>query len=565
MVLVFLSWIIISLVFLAFGDILFLLWNKLLKEEREYTIYDTFWVGLCTVSGICVLISLFLPISFFVLLFFLFFSIVILIVNRKRIICLFKAFCGELKETHISIKVALFLVLIIVGAWAVSYPYHYDNGLYHLQSMMWTEKYSVVPGLGNLHGRFAFNSSFLILTTLFSYHPDYYPIFYPLNSLCFLVFLAWLFSRLKKDSSFVKYLVILGLFVLVIVPYGHFLSGTSTDLLPNILVCYLLLSCFFETSFVGKRILPVAMITLFCITAKLSTIIIAIFLGYIIIQQIRQRNHKTVYIILFLCFMMMVPWFVRNVVQSGYLIYPFSAIDVFDFDWKIPKYLVDSEKDWISYYARVKANPEIVKSMSLFEWFPIWFENRDNRELRFFFFALISPIVLLFTYKSIKKVSHALFIWIIAVLGSAYCFFTAPDLRFSWGYFIVAGFIPCYLLFPNCKRCCKAYCQLIICSAFCLFFISHIYALGFRIKAAQEKIGTSYTLLLQPQPYDYEEKLLNPPFGSLEINNTTLYYPEYRDRCFDAHFPCLPLYESVKLLEMRGDNIQDGFRISEKK
>ena len=32
-----------------------------------------------------------------------------------------------------------------------------------------------------------------------------------------------------------------------------------------------------------------------------------------------------------------VPFFVRNVILSGWLVYPFTAVDLFDVDFKIPK------------------------------------------------------------------------------------------------------------------------------------------------------------------------------------------------------------------------------------
>ena len=39
-------------------------------------------------------------------------------------------------------------------------PTNYDSGLYHFSSIRWINEYAIVPGLGNLHGRLAFNQSF---------------------------------------------------------------------------------------------------------------------------------------------------------------------------------------------------------------------------------------------------------------------------------------------------------------------------------------------------------------------------------------------------------------------
>ncbi|MGV2435393.1 MAG UNVERIFIED_CONTAM: hypothetical protein LVT10_11320 [Anaerolineae bacterium] len=39
-------------------------------------------------------------------------------------------------------------------------PARYDAGLYQIQSVMWSNQFPIVRGLGNLHGRLAFNNSF---------------------------------------------------------------------------------------------------------------------------------------------------------------------------------------------------------------------------------------------------------------------------------------------------------------------------------------------------------------------------------------------------------------------
>ena len=45
---------------------------------------------------------------------------------------------------------------------------HVDTGLYHAQAIRWIEEYGVVPGLGNLHSRFAYNSAAFPLCAVYS-------------------------------------------------------------------------------------------------------------------------------------------------------------------------------------------------------------------------------------------------------------------------------------------------------------------------------------------------------------------------------------------------------------
>ena len=45
---------------------------------------------------------------------------------------------------------------------------HYDSDLYHAQSIRWIEEYGVIKGLGNVHNRLAYNSSFFAVSALYS-------------------------------------------------------------------------------------------------------------------------------------------------------------------------------------------------------------------------------------------------------------------------------------------------------------------------------------------------------------------------------------------------------------
>ncbi|MDE7274344.1 MAG: hypothetical protein K2N95_15060, partial [Lachnospiraceae bacterium] len=61
------------------------------------------------------------------------------------------------------------ITLIIFWSYCTSRGYiHYDSDLYHAQSIRWIEEYGIVKGLGNIHVRFAYNSSFFALSALYS-------------------------------------------------------------------------------------------------------------------------------------------------------------------------------------------------------------------------------------------------------------------------------------------------------------------------------------------------------------------------------------------------------------
>ncbi|MDR2954178.1 MAG: hypothetical protein LBV43_03765 [Prevotella sp.] len=468
----------------------------------------------------------------------------------------------EFKKLSVQTKVSLIFVILIIVLWAIIYPRGSDTGLYHLQTMVWAEKFAVVPGLGNLHGRLAFNPSSLVLSTLFSYHPNYFPVFYPINSLCFFIFFIWLFFTLEKYHIFIRYLLVIGLFVFIVSAYGTLISSVSTDMLPNIIICYLLLRSIIDKHYFSK-ILPIVTISVFCITAKLSAIAITLLALYIVIQQVRQKNYKVIWAIIFLSIITILPWCIRNIIQSGYLIYPFPSIDIFSFDWKIPIDSVQAEKDSIYNWGKVRMHNEMVSQMSFAEWFPIWFNNLNKYNLGIFLAALISPFIILLNLKKLKKQPIIFFTYCIAVIGVISCFFSAPDIRFGWGFFIMAGFIPLLLL--NYKFLDKRFLINIPILLFFVFFILHFSSNYCQMMREQVMIGKPYLLLYKPQRYDYLKMLENPTFSTVSVGNQEIYYPSTAEQlCYDACFPCTiedRLEMTKGKLEMRGKTLQDGFRI----
>lgn len=54
---------------------------------------------------------------------------------------------------------------------ALGGPQNGDSGLYHIPTVRWLTQYPIVPGLGNLHGRLAFNQSYFLYVALLDVGP----------------------------------------------------------------------------------------------------------------------------------------------------------------------------------------------------------------------------------------------------------------------------------------------------------------------------------------------------------------------------------------------------------
>lgn len=255
-------------------------------------------------------------------------------------------------------KLAAAAVLVLVMAYGTSRGImHVDTGLYHAQAIRWIEEYGVVPGLGNLHSRFAYNSSALCLCALYS--------------------LKWLFSEpLHVVQGFFALLVAVqcapllsvfggrrvavsdflrcGAVYYLTVLYGEMVSP-ATDYFAMLLVFYILIAWLDLTERGEREAEPYALLcllTVAAVTVKLSTAALLLLVCKPAAMLIGNRQWKKILFYIGLGVLTALPWLIRNVLISGWLVYPFTFIDLFCVDWKMEKGLADFDSKEIQVYAR---------------------------------------------------------------------------------------------------------------------------------------------------------------------------------------------------------------------
>ena len=90
-----------------------------------------------------------------------------------------------------------------------------------------------------------------------------------------------------------------------------------------------------------------------CVTTyKLSAGMLVLLALYPAILLIRQKEWKRIGLYVAAGLAVLIPWLVRNVVLTGWLIYPFEAVDLFSVDWKVPLELMQHDADQIKAWGR---------------------------------------------------------------------------------------------------------------------------------------------------------------------------------------------------------------------
>ena len=143
------------------------------------------------------------------------------------------------------------------------------------------------------------------------------------------------------------------------------------------------------------------------VTFKLSSLLIVFLLLFLVRSALRQRR-----LILYLATAVLIgaPFVARNVILSGYLLYPVPSVDIISVDWKIPLEEVQFEKDLVEGWAKQPYGttyiddfediPKIME-MPFGEWFEIWWPAQSKKWQAFMLLGLLSFPLLFWTL--IKK------------------------------------------------------------------------------------------------------------------------------------------------------------------
>jgi hypothetical protein len=308
--------------------------------------------------------------------------------------------------THILLTVIACTIFILVVFRAlylsIGGPTEYDTLLYHAQIVKWLKEYSIVPGLGNLHHRLAYNSSFHVLASFLDVGVFQDKSFHGLNSFFFLFLEAYLLIRVwflclgdvRIANIFAALFILLEPFLIPDSFFGK-MNSLSTDFVTLVFVGYIIL---YFIELLQKEKIPTRgdlivglSITGFASTVKLVSAPLLLLPIFVLAKYwktgrlkwtsppgIIKRNSRFILIVSFIIVTLFTPWVTRNVILSGYIVYPVYQVDIFNPEWKMPKSLVIDDSRWIQSWARVpNVYPDKVLDHGFLHWLKLWVHKQS--------------------------------------------------------------------------------------------------------------------------------------------------------------------------------------------
>lgn len=467
-----------------------------------------------------------------------------------------KMFSEWRRNKSIKFVALVMMLLAIVYLNYASDPIeHYDTYLYHAQSIRWIEEYGIAPGLGNLHNRFAYNNSIFSLQALFSLR---FLLGYSLHSingfLGGMLFMPYAFCSLKVLRTYkfcTSDLFRIGM-IYYIASQKDYISSPGADFFAICMIFYILIKWFALLEGDINDCAPyisLCLMSVFALSIKLSATMLVILAVAPTVRLIKGKRWKE--IVLYICFGIIIisPFLIRNVIISGYLLYPFPYLDFFSFDWKIPEFTVLFDKNEIKAWG-MGVNDYALYNVPFEEWFPTWKKELNRiQELEVCLFPIISIVAIVITVWKTIKTKQADYLCVVATMLAIIImwFSSAPGLRFGGAFLL---FFPCYL------------------------FGTFLESLNSKIRAIQIPlivvlilvVYNSYPIIRTLLRSDLDNKIVGKDYEEIEcreipMGSELFYIPVEGDQAGYYAFPSTPYEARLNVIEMRGGTLKEGFRI----
>ena len=533
--------------------------SKCIEKKLHYRIkrlYNLAAVGLVIATVYAQVFSIFYKVGLVANLLLIISCIGIIVLYRQQM----KADIEKYGKKLFSIKGVVIVALVLLWAYFTSRGIiHYDTDLYHAQSIRWIEEYGVVPGLGNLHVRFAYNSSVFALSALYSMKfllgqslhtiSGFFALLLSISAMDIMG--SWQEKRFRL-SDFARIAAIYYLTMIC-----DEVVSPASDYVIMCTIFYLViewLTVLEASKEKSESIVPYALLCVggvFAVSLKLTAGLILILVIKPAYMLIREKRWKEILLYISMGLIVITPWIVRTVLISGYLLYPFPSLDLFDVDWKIPTAAATLDAAEIKTWGRAIYDASKV-GMPIQEWFPNWFSTTLSGTEKL---LILADIVTLFVLVVIaawqisrKKWRELDFLLVMAAVAASYLFWqiSAPLMRYGYSHVLLlvaltAGYLLQRFMIKR-KRICQVFYALVLVIGIAKLVPLYSYAVS---------VGGQSFYLTQKDYGKYESV-------SYKIEGVTFYYPVEGDRIGYEAFPSATTKVDI---EFRGKSIEEGFRL----
>lgn len=480
-------------------------------------------------------------------------------INREKIKQLWKI-C---RPVICSWEGFFYVCFVILAAFFASRgEFHTDTNIYHAAAIRIYEEYGLVKGIGNLQLHYAYNSSYLAFASIFSLkwllgHSLHTTTGFLETLMCLYAFRG--VKDFKQHENHITDMMRIGILLYALINITRSMSP-ATDYATMYFALFII-TAWCENLFEGHSDITVysllSVTAVFTATLKFSSCLLVMLAIYPAYYLIKEKKWKEIAIYLFCGCMILCPFLIRNYFISGWLLYPFDRIDIFQTVWKIPKEYLVHDANQIKVWGRCLFDVDKI-DMPVTQWMPIWWENHITYEKMLLaavpFGLLLECVMLLDKLLKKQKLRPPLITLHIAIWANiAVWFFMAPFIRYGLSFLIAVIMIAIGEYLSREK---KGFYSIVTGSlVFCILALVSYYGDEYIIDTGvfiKHNLREPYYIIQK----DYDEGSMD----SCEINGNFIYFSTGSEEINSYHvFPgtCYePMLERSTLI---GDRIEDGF------
>lgn len=533
---------------------------KIIKRNWKFQVIDYVVTGIVGITIYAAFASLIYKVGMIVHLIMLFFSILSGIYCKKEIKEVFK----DAKNLIFSWEGFFFLCFILLIAFFTSRgKFHTDTNIYHAQNIRLYEEYGIIKGMANLQAHYGYNSLYLAFAAVMSLAWLLPWSLHTTTGFIEVALCLYALHHLKTFRERKSHLEDAGCVAILFYALVNITGSISpaTDY-PTMFLSIYMISVWLRATEEKAHYSVYALLSVFAVflgTMKLSAIAMAVVVIYPAFLLLKEKKWKEIGIYMGMGVFVLIPYLIRNVILSGWLIYPFEAIDLFQVDWKVPLELLLLDSYQIKVWGRCLFDVGLI-DMPIKEWFPIWWSSQERYAQMLLGAYVIGILLSAFNlgYKLLKKMeikAELIILYIGMLSASLMWFLLAPFIRYGLGFLLALPLISMASWFDYEKKGFQSIATggLVFCMFLCFSpYVDH-YVTDDGVFLKQRLLDNYYII-----PKDYDLGNVQP----VEINGNIIYYSVYENQVELNSYHYYPNTAYRWMLEgstLASDNIKDGF------
>ena len=556
-----------------------------LKTPTLHTPFTLIWLGWAISLLALQIIHLLVPIDFII-------SFLIYGVGGALSLLLI-VYLLRRRRTKLNVYLLLFVgILLLLAYWAASRsmlpPTVHDSGLYHFNSVRWNNLFPVIPGLGNLHSRLAFNQTYFSYVASLNFFP-YFPHGRSIaNSFLLLLLFSeavWrlLVSIMRRSYAdnphpflYLPHLFMLPILCfLAMVLHSRGLTSPTPDYASTLLqlgMFFLFVQVIYDLrtgTWNHERGIVLTVLAVTAVTLKLSNlgfslVLIGVcFLCFFRFSPDRKRLVQTITPLVVLCVTIGGVWIARGYILSGYPLFP-SPIGGLSVDWAVPLESVQELEKRIYSWARFPLVhwSEVPEGWG---WLESWFRRELGNEAYTHYAGIAYPVIttlfalllvlgiVLRAYLKKKPLPRLVdfLLLLLPVVSLTFWFFTAPIPRFARAAFLLLPLSLVLILLSYFHAQLRARSMaVVICAA---FLVTNLFLIRFCLLQSNAITSISTTGFYPVKTVPLQQQ--RTPSGQ------RIYTSTENALCWDSPVPCTPAL-NPRLDVREAGRLESGFTVT---